>query len=124
MSKLTVDDIKQGAFIWYSGFTLQFGWNCPAVITKVDKKAMEFFVMSLDDMRVQNQSYDIHENEHSPDSRKNMRLATHEEVHAFLNKQEANLNAEISESPRALAELEKARLHFRTERSKLFPTEP
>lgn len=122
MPKLTVGDIKQGTFIWYAGSTSLFGWNCPAVITKVDQQAQVFFVMSLDDMCEQTQAYAMNETAHSPDSRKNMRTATSEEISAFLGKQEVNLAEEISENRRALDESEKTLARFRAERDKLFPT--
>ena len=76
--KLPVDHIKVGNFIWYGGNTSMFGWDCPAKIMTV--KNGEFTVMSLDDMKVQTQTYRIVAGPHEPESRLSMRAITKEEA--------------------------------------------
>lgn len=80
--KLPVDHIKVGNFLWYGGTTSMSGWSCPAKIVTV--KDGEFTVMSLDDMKVQSQTYRIVMGEYEPESRKSMRAITKEEAHDYM----------------------------------------
>ena len=87
--KLPVEHIVVGNFIWYGGNTSMFGWNCPAKIVEI--KDGEFTVMSLDDMKVQSQTYRIVMGDHEPESRKSMRAITKDEAAEYLA---ANLSEE------------------------------
>ena len=120
MSKITREHIKQGTFIWYSGRTSCSGWNCPAVITRVSNKKHVFYVKSLDDMVEQSQAYDFEVIEHSCDSRKSMRLATPEDVVAYLNTREEELNADVPKKRREFRKSMDALHRFRDGRKELF----
>ncbi len=121
MPKLVREDIKVGAFIWYSGMTSVSGWNCPAVITKVDEEKQVFYVMSLDDMEEQSQPYDFELTKFSPTSRESMRLATLDEVDNYLGKQEEALIEKVSMTRRARVQSTLTLRRFRAVRDQLFP---
>ena len=96
-------DVGVGTLIWYHGRTSLGQWNCPAVICRVRGSA--FYVMSLDDMREQSQDYWTEITEHTPDSRRNMRLASVAEVDAYLvqrgsEKTAAQIIAQVQEVAR------------------------
>ena len=121
MSKLTEADITQGKFIWYSGRTSVIGWTCPAVITRVDDNAKQFYVMSLDDMLEQTQPYDFELTKHSPTSRLSMRPATLDEVDNYLGLQEEALIEKVSLTRNVRVQASITLDRFRAERAKLFP---
>jgi hypothetical protein len=81
---LLLKDIGVGTLLWYKGFTSGGSWDCPAIIYRVSPKVRTFHVISLDDMRVQPLEYEVELNEGSPDSRRNMRLASVAEVDTYL----------------------------------------
>ena len=83
--RLPVEHIKVGNFLWYGGTTSMSGWDCPAKIVAV--KDGEFTVMSLDDMKVQNQTYRIVCGPHEPESRKSMRAITETEARNYMSKE-------------------------------------
>lgn len=80
--KLPVEHIVVGNFIWYGGATSMFAWDCAAKIIKVEDG--NFWVMSLDDMKEQDQSYRIEMGDHEPESRKSMRAITAEKAHEYM----------------------------------------
>ena len=88
---LCSEHIDVGRLLWYHGFTSCFEWNCPAVITWVDKEARCFRVRSLDDMTEQKQGYTFDYSSGQPYSRLTMRLATQDEVIAWLKEEGKNL---------------------------------
>ena len=113
--KLPVEHIKVGNFLWYGGNTSMFGWDCPAKIMTV--KDGVFTVMSLDDMKVQTQTYRIVCGPHEPESRLSMRAITKEEAHAYmrkvldhnlerLEKIEEKYERDTADAKRAIAEIE------------------
>lgn len=79
---LPIEHIAVGNYLWYGGSTSMFGWDCPAKIVKVEDG--QFWVMSLDDMKVQNQAYRIEMGEHEPESRKSMRAITVEKAQEYM----------------------------------------
>lgn len=81
---LNAENVEIGRLLWYHGFTSTFRWNCPAIITWVDKKARVFRVRSMDDMLEQDQEYDFDFAEGLPYSRKTMRVASETEVEEYL----------------------------------------
>lgn len=91
--KLPVEHIKAGNFLWYGGTTSMFGWNCPAKIVEV--KNGEFTVMSLDDMKVQSQTYRVIKGDHEPESRLSMRAITVEEAREYMSKELADRTAAL-----------------------------
>lgn len=58
------------------------GWDCPAKIIKVEDGL--FWVMSLDDMKEQHQSYRIEMGDHEPESRQSMRAISEEEAREYM----------------------------------------
>lgn len=96
-------DVGVGTLLWYKGFTSRGPWDCPAIIYNVDKNHRTFQVMSLDDMRQQDQVYAPNANLKEPyGSQKNMRLASVAEVDAYLvannmNKKAFQIIAEVQE---------------------------
>lgn len=104
-SILQPEDIKVGAFIWYSGETVMSGWDCPAVITKVDKRRKLFWVKSLDDGLDQSQSYDFDVNSNSASSRKNMRLSDAEEVGAYMRQRLKRIRENVADAERQAKKL-------------------
>lgn len=97
--KLPVEHIVVGNFIWYGGNTSMFGWNCPAKIVEI--KDGEFTVMSLDDMKVQSQTYRIVMGDHEPESRKSMRAITKDEAAEYMA-------ANLTEQKKRLLDIEAA----------------
>lgn len=87
-NKLPTEHIVVGNYIWYGGETSMMGWNCPAKIIKVEDG--HFWVMSLDDMKEQSQSYRITMCEHEPESRKSMRATSKDDAHEYMRKVLAN----------------------------------
>ena len=81
--KLPVEHIVVGNYLWYGGTTSVSGWNCPAKIVAIENN--EFTVMSLDDMKVQSQTYSIVLGEHEPASRMSMRAITKERAAEYLS---------------------------------------
>lgn len=98
MSNVTPKDIKAGAFIWYSGETVMSGWDCPAVITKVDKRRKLFWVKSLDDGLDQSQSYDFDVKSNSSSSRKNMRPSDADEVGAYMRQRLKRIRENVTDA--------------------------
>ena len=84
MAPVLEKDVGVGTLLWYKGFTSRGPWDCPAIIYRVTADKKFFYVMSLDDMRKQDVCYDAVVNDHSPDSRKDMRLASVAEVDVYL----------------------------------------
>lgn len=119
--KGALKDIQVGKFIWYSGQRAMSQWSCPAVITRVDVDAKEFYVKSLDDMAEQPQAYTFDVNEHSPVSRMNMRETTLEQVGLYLDAQEEALLEKVAMSRRVKRTTTRTLRSFREERNKLFP---
>lgn len=87
---LPIEHIQVGNFLWYSGETTMFYWDCPAQITKIEGD--QFWVMSLDDMREQSQSFDFEIGQWAPSSRKSMRPITKEEAWKYLIKRRASVH--------------------------------
>ncbi len=71
-------------YVWYSGRTSMFTWNCPARICEVDYEERWFRVMSCDDMKEQKPRYSFDETANDPDSRKTMQMTTMERVAEYL----------------------------------------
>ena len=78
----------------------------------------EFTVMSLDDMKVQTQTYRIVMGPHEPESRTSMRAITKEEAHEYmrgvlggclenLERIEAKYERDTADAKRAIAAIEK-----------------
>lgn len=80
--KISLDsrDIVVGRYVWYTGYTSMFSWDCPAVIHRVDPENRVFYVTSLDDVKEQKQAYTFDVNEYSPESRLTMRPVDWDEV--------------------------------------------
>lgn len=93
ISALEQKDVGIGTLVWYKGFTSQSSWDCPAVIYHVSRDRKSFQVMSLDDMRRQDQEYDVDMSERSPNSRSNMRIASVAEVDAYLKARKSGKTA-------------------------------
>ena len=87
---LKPEDIAVGTLIWYRGRTSHGEWDCPAIIYKVDEV---FYIMSLDDMREQEQPYDVLADVFSPTSRTTMRVASIAEVDAYLANRGSKMRA-------------------------------
>ncbi len=96
-------DIREGTLIWYSGESMTHIWNCPAVIEQVDRKNRRFQVRSLDDLEAQDQWYGYDIKHDAPRSRRTMRIASAEEVEAYLGRRRIGLVAAIAEKEAELA---------------------
>lgn len=93
---LTAEHIKEGALLWYWGFTSIGGWDCPAIITQVNEKRRRFKVRSLDDMREQDQWYSFGCTKNSETSRQTMRVASAEEVKTYMDARRVRLTDRIT----------------------------
>ncbi len=94
--ELRPEHIKVGRLLWYSGYTSMYSWDCPAIITHVNSKEEVFQVRSLDDMKEQSQLYRFQATEHSPLSRRGMRLSSASEVRGFLREQRSALKQQVA----------------------------
>lgn len=111
--------IKTGRLIRFDGFTSTGGWNCPAIIVRVDRKRRRFRIRSLDDMQIQDCWYDFSLNKHAHSGRKTMRLIDTETVVTYLKGQAETLALQVKLSQTELR-ADRARLkHFKAERAKL-----
>ena len=117
---LTEKDIKRGTFIWYRGTTSRLEWDCPAVIAEIDHQQKLFWVRSLDDMKVQGSEYEFEVHEHSPNSRRSMRLASVDETNDFMDKRERILKHRIENAEMELRMAKRAFANF-TEHRKALP---
>lgn len=97
---LLAEHVEVGRFLAYSGYTSVGQWNCPAVITKVDRTKKQFRVRSLDDMIEQDQWYGFStENDHTG-SRSTMRLIERPDVDAYLERRRESLTESVEEAKR------------------------
>ena len=92
--------IQKDALIWYHGRMSLGSWNCPAIVTDVDKKKRLFHVMSLDDFEKQPQDYEFDLTEYSPESRRSMRPASNAEVRQYLIEVERQFVALVRDASR------------------------
>lgn len=92
---LLAEHVKVGQALWYNGFTSTSRWDCPAIITRVNKKK-QFRVRSLDDMVEQDQWYDSDASKDSSGSRKTMRLVEPKVVKDYLEKRRPALQQEVA----------------------------
>lgn len=109
---LLPEHVKVDRLLWYSGMTSTFSWDCPAVITQVDPERKLFRVRSLDDMIEQRQEYPFENSSEYADSRGSMRLATSEEVRAYVACQRKHLEARIADSKASVDRCERALAQF------------
>lgn len=116
---LLAEHVKTGCLLWYDGTTSIGRWDCPAVITTVDKKKRRFRVRSLDDMREQNQWYEFSISEHSPGSREVMRLSNEAEVKQYLDRRQRVIELGIADHRKSLASAEDSLTHFKEIRENL-----
>lgn len=116
---LPVEHIKEGAFIWYSGATSMWDWDCPALIHAVDTEKQLFWVTSLDDLKKQKQAYDFELQPHSPTSRETMRAIEPEEARAYLEAARAKIPGAIAENEEKINRLKLGIDHL-NERSALY----
>lgn len=105
---LTSQHIKVGALLWYWGSASMHSWDCPAVVTRVNKKR-QFKIRSLDDMQEQDEWYSFSCTQRSSTVRQTMRIASAEEVKAYLDRSRVRLAEAISS---AESELTKAKGHL------------
>jgi hypothetical protein len=114
---LPVEHIVVGNYIWYSGDTSTFGWDCPAKIVRV--RGGVFWVMSLDDMKEQGQGYSVDEKLASTDSRKSMRAIEPEEAYAYMRHHLLSARKSLADEKRdhisRVRDLEKTIERFLTE---------
>ncbi len=108
---LLAEHVKVGRLIWYSGYTSLGEWDCPAIITRVNKSRRLFRVRSLDDMVEQSQWYDFSHRRNSCASRQTMRLTDTTEVKAYLDKHRPHLAA-VVENKKASLERAVADLNY------------
>jgi hypothetical protein len=108
---LRAEHVEVGRLLWYAGLTSISGWDCPAIITRVNGQR-QFRVRSLDDMKEQDQWYSAGCNKHSPTSRQTMRIPKPEEVRIYLEKRHALLVENIADAKADLASAEAALAHF------------
>lgn len=116
---LLAEHVEVGRLLWYWGFTSVLRWDCPAIITKVDKKKRAFKVRSLDDMKEQDQWFTFSTEEHSPTSRMTMRVVTSEEVASYLDAHGKHLKEDAALAKRAYERAEKAVQNFNSQRAAL-----
>lgn len=83
---LLKEHVHVGRVLWYSGATSCGRWDCPAIITRVNKNGSQFKVRSLDDMREQDPWYGSTLTKHATDGRKMMYIPSPESVLTFLEK--------------------------------------
>lgn len=107
MRDLKPEDIKVGALIWYHGETYMSAWDCPAEIVEVNLEEGWFRVRSLDDLKVQDQKYDFLIDQHTPASRKNMRIPDTDKVVEFLQKQRRGIADAIQEKQDEIVNLQR-----------------
>ena len=82
---LLAEHVKVGQVLWYNGFTSTGRWDCPAIITRVNKKK-QFRVRSLDDMVEQHEWYESDATKDMAGSRKTMRIIEPSDVKEYLEK--------------------------------------
>ena len=109
---LLAEHIKVGTLLWYQGYTSISGWNCPAIITRVDKGKKRFRVRSLDDMMEQEEWYEFSISKHSSGSRQTMRLVEAAEVKAYLEQRRPRLQQVVEEKKSSLQRAEASLEHF------------
>ena len=119
---LTEEHIKPGALLWYWGFTSMSGCDCPAVITQVNEKLRQFKVRSLDDMREQHQWYSFGCTTDSETSRQTMRVASPEEVKAYLEAQRIQLTDRVTDAKADVTRAESSLAHFDQFVGSILPT--
>lgn len=109
---LLPEHVKVGRLLWYSGITSTSSWDCPAVITQVNLERKFFRVRSLDDMIEQREEYPFENDSEYADSRGSMRLATSEEVRAYVAYQREHLEARVAHSKTSVDRCERALTQF------------
>ena len=109
---LLPEHLKVGQLLWYNGFTSQFSWDCPAVITEVDEHKKAFRVRSFDDMLEQTQWYDFSAEEDPSTSRKTMRLVDESKVKAYLEELRLQLQKTVTSREADLEEARSCLAHF------------
>ncbi|HEY0979335.1 MAG TPA: hypothetical protein VGE23_00635 [Candidatus Paceibacterota bacterium] len=100
---LLPEHIEVGRLFWYSGYTSTSSWDCPAVITRVNKRRKTFRVRSLDDMSEQAEEYDFAHTGEYADSRGSMRLVPSIQIKAYVAKQRAALATHVLEAKARLS---------------------
>lgn len=111
---LLPEHVRLNQLLWYYGYTSMGGWDCPAVIVKVNRKKQLFRVRSLDDMRDQDQWYSFDAGKDSSSSRETMRLATQKEVKAYLEARKKRIEDKVDAARRALSETQDLLEKFNT----------
>ena len=91
---LLAEHIKVNQVLWYNGFTSTGSWDCPAIITRVNKKK-QFRVRSLDDMVEQHEWYESDTSKDMAGSRKTMRIIEPSVVKEYLEKRRPVLEQDI-----------------------------
>jgi hypothetical protein len=109
---LLPEHIEIGRLIWYNGFTTTFEWDCPAIITRVNKNNKLFRVRSLDDMKEQDQWYKFSIEDDNSSSRESMRLTEIEDVRAYIADARKHLESRITRAKSSLDRAKKDLVHF------------
>ena len=109
---LLPEHIEVGRLFWYSGHTSTSSWDCPAVITRVNKRRKTFRVRSLDDMTEQAEEYDFTHTGEYADSRGSMRLVPFLQIRAYVTKQSVTLATHVLEAKARLSSREAALATF------------
>ncbi len=103
--------IRNGVFIWYDGGSGAAAWDCPGMIVEVIPRK-EFRVLSFDTMNIRTSWYDFVLDTRAHGSRKTMRIATPDEVRAYIDNQRTGLVECLLQASRQVQKRSEELEHF------------
>lgn len=93
---IEIRQVRKGQLVWWSAKRYMSEWSCPAVVTEVKRNS--FRVQSLDDFKV-TEPLRLHDVPGGgPSSRKEMRLASEQEIRDYLRGRRQQLDNRVVEA--------------------------
>ncbi len=102
---IKLEQLQVGLLVWWTASRYMSEWDCPGVITKVDKANNKFRVRTFDNMK---ECSDLLINRDPGDDKsalEEMIITTEEEVLTFISKKEASFKQRTLEAEQSLDKL-------------------